>query len=285
MCFTPLASIITAVVELIIAFYLFHRIKDRKLYPLAIFVFLLGFYQFTEFMLCTTSNQVIWARIGFAVYTFMPILLYHFFVNVSGNRIKRYFYVIPVLFSILALFYPNFINYTSCNLLHVSVNSLVFNGNLVLMSIYLLYYLVFPLYGVYVFSKSIKSKNNKFANKLTIIAAPLALLSGLIYYFWSSVYEKNQIQTWLQTSIIIVVSILILLLISSFLLKKSKELFYKTNMLVLGTTGIVIISLYYIIPDITLNYSSIFCQFALLYAIASVLLVNALDGKVIDRQT
>lgn len=280
MCFTPIVSIITAIVEFIIALYLFYKIKDKRLYPLAIFVFLLGFYQFTEFMLCISMNYLIWAKVGFAVYTFMPILLYHFFINASGKKIKKYFYGIPIFFSLLALFYPKFISYASCNLLHVSVDSLVFNDNLILMTIYLLYYLIFPVYGLYIFSRKIKSVHNKKSVKFAVIVAPLALLLGLIYYFYSSFYEQNQTHTWLYTSVVIIVSIFILIFISLFLFKKSKKLFYYTNFLVLATTGVTIVLLYYLIPNITLNYSSIFCQFALLYAIASVLIINALEGKI-----
>lgn len=280
MCFTPAASMTTAIIEVVIASSLFYRIKDKKLYPLAIFVLLLGLYQFTEFMLCKSTNSIFWARVGFATYTFMPILLYHFFINASGNKIKKGLYVLPIFFSSLALFYPNFINYASCNTLHVTVESMIFNQSLVLMFFYLLYYLYCPIYGVYVFSKKMRLSNVNLGTRLGVAAAPFALLSGLIYYLWSTIVEKNQAQTWLHTSTLIIVSVLILLLLSSLLLKKSKKLFYQTNSLILGTTGITILLLYYLIPNIALNYSSIFCQFALIYGFAALLLVNSLEGKV-----
>ena len=280
MCFTPLVSIITTLLEFGIAGYLFYKIRDKKLYPLVIFVLLLGLYQFTEFMLCASSNAIFWARIGFSAYTFMPILLYHFFINVSRNKIKNIFYLIPTFFALLALFYPNFISYTSCNLIHVTAESLIFNRNLVLMFFYLAYYLYFPIYGVYVFSRMVKYSNTKFSTKLSVVVAPFVLLVGLLYYFWSTIYENDQIQTWIYTSAIIITSLLILILLSLFLFKKSKILFYQTNSLILATTGLTIVLLYYIIPNISLNYSSIFCHFALLYGIASVLLINSLNGRV-----
>jgi hypothetical protein len=282
MCFTPLVSIITAIIEFGIASYLFYKIKDRKLYPLAVFVLLLGLYQFTEFMLCKSDNTIFWARIGFASYTFLPILLYHFFINASGNKINNFLYTIPAFFTMLALFYPNFINYTSCNAFHVTVESLIYNKNLVLMSFYLLYYLYFPVYSLYIFSKKIRYRDAKLNMRLGVAAAPFAVLVALLYYLWSAIYENNQIQTWLYTSIMIIVSLFILILLSSFLFKRSKKLFYQTNSLILATTGLTIIILYYLVPNITFNYSSIFCHFALLYGIASVLLIDALEGRVLN---
>lgn len=279
MCFTPLASIITAISEVIIALYLFYKIKNKKLYPLVIFVLFLGFYQFTEFMLCKTSTSVFWARIGFATYTFMPILLYHFFINASNNKVNKYFYIFPIFFSSLALLYPNFIESVSCNFLHVTVKSLIYNQNLVLMFFYLSYYLSLPIYGVYRFSKKIKKIDTNINLKLGVFAAPFTILIALLYYFWSNFKEYNQLSTWLNTTLITFISVLILILVSSLLLKKSKKLFYQTNSLVLATTGFTIILLYYLVPNITLNYSSIFCQFSLLYAIAAVLLINVLEEK------
>lgn len=285
MCFTPLVSIITAITEFCIAGYLFYRIKDRKLYPLAFFVLFLGLYQFTEFMLCTSSSQVIWARIGFAVYTFMPMLLAHFFFNLCRKKLNLYTYFIPVFFSLLALFYPGFISYTSCNMLSVSVQSLIFNENSFLMLIYLLYYIIFPTYGLYLFSKNIKNIHDSKMLESAVVATPLAVLLALAYYIWSSVYKNNQFETWITSSVMLVVAMLVLILVSLFLLKRSKKLFYEADVLVLSTAGIVVFMLYYILPDITLNYSSIFCHFAILYAIASVLLIHALDGKIPNRQT
>ena len=282
MCFTPLASIITAIIEFGIASYLFYRIKDKRLYPLAIFVLFLGLYQLTEFMLCRSVNAIIWGRIGFATYTFIPILIYHFFINASGNKIKKYLYAVPFFFASLSLFYPNFISYTSCSTFHVTVESLIFNQNLVLMSFYLLYYVCCPVYGVYIFSKKIKYTNLKLSARLGVLSAPFVLLITILYYLWSTIYEYNPIQTWLHISILITASILMLLLLSLFLCNKSKKIFYQANSVIFAITGVIIVLLYYVIPKITFNYPSIFCQFALLYGFASVLLINSLDGKVLN---
>jgi len=284
MCFTPIVSIATATIEVGISAYLFHKIKDRRLNVLAVFVLFLGVYQFTEFMICKSTNDIFWARIGFASYTLMPIMLYHFFINASGGKIKKYFYLIPIFFAALALFYPNFIKYTSCNILHVTTESLIFNQSPFLMLFYLLYYCCLPIYGVYIFlKKSVQaSAEAGLSWAFAIVVSPVALLLALVYYAWSSVYENNQDQTWIYTTVLILASVLILVALSSVVFRKSKKLFYQINSLIIATTCGAIVVLYYIVPNIAFNYASIFCQFALLYGISSIYLINALDGKALD---
>jgi hypothetical protein len=277
MCFTPLASIITAIIEFFIAIYLFKRIKNKKLYPLAIFVFLLGLYQLSEFMLCTSVRIELWARIGFISYTFLPIFVYHFLINVSKRKTNLYLYMVPCFFGLLAIFYPNFISYTSCNTFHVTIKSLVFNQNLVLMTLYLFYYSFCPLYGIYIFSKKIKNKDFSIKSKIIMALAPLVMLISLFYYIWSSTYENKISQTWLHTSILIGVCMLTLILISFVLSNKTKKLFYQINAVILATVGVNVSVLYYLIPNITQNFASIFCQFALLYAVACLFIINIID--------
>ena len=275
---------ITAIVEICIAGYLFKRIKDKRLYPIAIFVVMLALYQLTEFLLCTTSYGYLWARIGFAAHTFMPILLYHFFVNAADKEIKEWMYVFPIFFASLALFYPNFITHTSCNILNVTSENLIFNQNFTLMFAYLFYYLYCPVYGVYIFSKKIKFKKTNIKVKLGVAASSLGLLLGFLYYFWSAVREKNIAMTWIHTSFIILISALILILLSIFIVKKFKKWFYEANALILAITTISAIFMYYFIPNLTHNYASIFCQFAFLYSIAAILLINALHGKIVSSR-
>jgi len=279
MCFTPLASIITAVTEFCIAAYLFRRIKDKRLYPIAVLVLFLGLYQFTEFMLCKSTNDIIWARIGFAIYTALPMLLYHSFTNLSRIKFKRFLYILPVFFGSLALFFPNFINYTSCNTFHVTVNSLIFNQSTVLMYAYLVYYFFYSIYGFYLFSKNMENIKIKANLNIAMAAVPFTMLAGLFYYVWSSINEHNQVLTWVHTSMIIIAGILVLIPISALLLNKSKKLFYRLNAMILATAGVTILLLSYLVPSFTPNYGSIFCQFALVYGIASLFLIKALNGK------
>ena len=79
MCFTPAISLTTALIEFIIATFILVKYK-RYVVPVffAILVYVLGIYQFTEFMLCTTNNAFLWAKLGFITYTFLPAIGLHF---------------------------------------------------------------------------------------------------------------------------------------------------------------------------------------------------------------
>ena len=79
MCFTPTISLTTAIIEFIVVIYLIKRIKDKSLRALPWIILILGLYQLTEFFLCTTDNQI-WPKLGFIMYTFLPILLMQLFL-------------------------------------------------------------------------------------------------------------------------------------------------------------------------------------------------------------
>lgn len=275
MCFTPLASLITAIIEFLVAGYLFYKLK-KKFYPLAFFVLFLGIYQFTEFMLCGSQNPFLWARLGFIAYSFLPLLVHHFFITTSKLKFRNVFYLIPISFSILSLTYPNFILSTSCNYLHVSVQSFVFNESLFLMFFYLLYYAIFPISGFYFFLKTRKKSSFSFKFRLATSFVSLSLLGGLIYYVFSSINGRNPLTTWTNISVLLIASALLLVLLFSLSIRNSVS-FCKLNSFVLATTGIVSIVLYYLVPNLTFNYSSIYCQFALLYALSALLLSESIN--------
>jgi len=279
MCFTPIASISTAIIEFGIALYLLREIKDRKLYPLFVFVLLLGVYQFSEFMLCTSTDPEIWARLGFVAYTFLPILVYHLFINLSGTKAIRELYIMPSVFAAMAVFLPNFIIYTSCNFLHVTVENLIFNQNPLLMAAYVFYYLAIPLYGVYIFSKKVHvSRSGKM--KFVLASFPVAFTGAMLYLLINVVVIGEVYSSWIHTSVIILLSSLILIVLGFTLVKRAEKYFALVNLAVILSSFIVSFFLYFLIPRFTDDYASIFCQFALLYALASVLVIKATNGRV-----
>lgn len=277
MCLTPAVSITTAFIEFAITIYLFLKTKNNRLYPIIFFVFLLGFYQFTEFMLCTTSSPEFWAKIGFATYTFLPIFVYNLFINLSGYKVKKYLYIIPLFFSIFALLFPNFISYADCNYLHITVEKLIFQNSLFLMISYPLYYILFPVYGVYVFSKKIEISKLNTKLKISLIMLPMAVLFSVLYYFVLIIIQENKINFWIHIGYIIFASSLVLILLSSVFINKMKKYFIWINIIILASSSILIYFLYFIVQNFTNNFPSIFCQFALLYAVAAVLIVNSLS--------
>jgi hypothetical protein len=146
MCFTPWVSLVTALIEIIIATFILVRYKNYVV-PVfsAILIYVLGLYQFSEFMLCYSGNAVLWATIGFAVYTFLPAVGLHMTFRFMKIRFPKWIlYVLPVGFSLFALLKGGFISRASCFKVFVVVKSVLFaEGNNFFTTIYILYYFGF----------------------------------------------------------------------------------------------------------------------------------------------
>ncbi len=83
-CHYMIISLITAVVEFCILFYLlflFKKHKNNKVLLASVMVLFLGLYQLSEYMLCNTAHSEMWARFGFAVYSFIPAIAFNFFLS------------------------------------------------------------------------------------------------------------------------------------------------------------------------------------------------------------
>lgn len=179
MCFSPHVSITAAIIEFAIAGYIWLHEKSSRLTKFAIpFIVLLGFYQFTEFMLCVDQNVQLWGTLGFVAYTFLPPLGLNFVLNYTEISFKRIILYIPALiFSAIALFSKSFIIEGSCSMVFATVKNLFFNPeNLALMLLYLGYYLLYIIIcGVLLLRSSIKEKNKYKRLFFLIMALTLAL--------------------------------------------------------------------------------------------------------------
>jgi hypothetical protein len=277
MCFTPEVSITTALIEFAISIYILLKTKSKRLYSLVFFVFLLGFYQFTEFMLCTTSSPELWAKLGFATYTFLPILIYHILINFSKLKIKKFLYLIPSFFAILALLYPDFISSATCEYLHVNVKKLIFENNLLLILSYSLYYILFPAYGVYTFTNKINISKLSLKLKLCVIMFPVAVLGSILYFIILAINNGEVNNSWININYLIIISALIIVSLSLVFVNKLKKYFVWINLFIIAGTSILLYLLYYINPDFMNDFPSIYCQFALLYAISAVFAVDSIE--------
>lgn len=143
MCFTPWISLSTALIEFFVATFILIRYKDYLIPAFsAILIYVLGLYQFTEFMLCTTDYVVFWATLGFATYTFLPAIAVHMAIRFTKEKFNNYlWYIPPVIFSAIAFLKENFIISAGCEKVFVTVIT-VFTSplNLILYDLYLVYY-------------------------------------------------------------------------------------------------------------------------------------------------
>ena len=176
MCFTPTVSLSVAIIEWILATILlvfFKRTNMNKYFAGLIYV--LGFYQFTEFMLCTSDNAFLWAKLGFMTYTLLPAMVLHTVLRISRKNTKLFFiYLIPLAFSLIALVNPNFITGAKCTSVFVQVRlALIKNPGLLQSSvswIYMTYYFGFIIIALALILKDYLHQRNKIKREIRIIA-------------------------------------------------------------------------------------------------------------------
>jgi hypothetical protein len=188
MCFTPTVSLITAIFEFLVIAFILIRFKRTVLIKfLVVFLFLLGFYQFTEFMLCTTGMSI-WITIGFMTYTFLPAVGMHFVVNFTSMKsgISEWlFYVPAILFSLVAILSADFVVWYGCSGVYVAAQTLISNPlSLGIVSmLYILYYFgfIFVVCALLINRmKHEKVKKRIQVHTLALIATLVSLVPALI---------------------------------------------------------------------------------------------------------
>lgn len=188
MCFTPIVSLSTAIIEFVVAtsiLVFYRKSLINKFFP--IFIYILGFYQFTEFMLCTTSYAAFWAKMGFITYSFLPAVWLHFAIRLTKRKFNYLtLYIVPVFFSVMALLKPDFIISSVCTTFFVIVIKDLFNSSIPLLSfIYGSYYFGFILLFGYFLLKSFNKEKNKLKREIyfIIFAATLVTLFPAMVLF------------------------------------------------------------------------------------------------------
>ncbi len=185
MCFTPIVSLSTAILEFVVAtaILLFFR-KSLINRSFSLLIYILGFYQFTEFMLCTSNYPFFWAKMGFITYSFLPAVGLHFIMKLTNRKYNHItLYIVPVIFSLTALLKPGFIIKSTCTTFFVIVIKDLFNS--LFSYIYGLYYFGFILLFCYFLLKSFNKEKNQLKRKLYAIifaATLITLLPALVLF-------------------------------------------------------------------------------------------------------
>ncbi len=274
-------SLVTAIVEFCILFYLiflFTKNKNKKILLAGVMVLFLASYQLSEYMLCNTAHSELWARFGFAVYTFIPAIAFNFFLSLSNKKNVNWVYIIPLFFALIALVYPNFIISSVCKVFYVSVSSLVFKENIYLLVAYLGYYSLFSILGVYIFSKHATS-TLKDCTKTRIATAflPLSALFGVIFFIIYNLKE-GIIHVSFEIFAILFMAVLLSFLIFIFLWTKSYAVFLNSIFILVVLSFLVDVVLYVLLTQFSYDFSSVWCHFAFLYSVSC--LLYALSIKV-----
>lgn len=78
MCFSPQVTLATFVVEWSLAYYAYAKYHLTRFNKIIIStLLLLGGFQLMEYLICKTQHQLVWARLGFVMVTWLPVLGLH----------------------------------------------------------------------------------------------------------------------------------------------------------------------------------------------------------------
>ena len=115
LCFTPLVSLGTFGIELVLAVYVLYRYRNRLGRLVALLLVGLGFFQYVEYSMCTHGPNLWLARAGFIVIAFLPAIGFHMMKKECDRvRFVKTAYVIAALVSLPLLFSNNIITGVSC---------------------------------------------------------------------------------------------------------------------------------------------------------------------------
>jgi len=176
MCFTPAVSLTTAIIEFVLAAIIPWKYPRASLrYIFSFFLILLGFYQFTEFMLCQTGDADLWVKIGFITYSFLPAIGLHSVFEFMNYRFNKFIlYLIPIFYSIIALASSNFVLHGTCDKIFVTTVTMLFKYP-TLWTFYMLYYAGFIAVTVGVSLHEYYKERNR-ERRLLFLIMPLAVL-------------------------------------------------------------------------------------------------------------
>jgi len=158
MCFTPAVSLTTALIEWALAIVLLCAYRRSVLRPFGVVILaLLGAYQFSEFMLCTTGQAELWGTIAFLSYTFLPAVGLHAALTYLRRRsLPLLIYGIPAVFALIALAKNPFVLQGTCETIFVTI--LTYFSRNPAWALYTAYYYSFILATFVLFARAYRTE-------------------------------------------------------------------------------------------------------------------------------
>lgn len=192
MCFAPYISLSTFVIEFLLAlFFLLKNPKDKLNRIIALIVFLLGFYQLNEFMICTTSASVftILARVTTAI---LPAIGVSYALIMWRKKIRYYWHVLiysPALFFTLMFALTNYYRKSAeCMTVFIQYPPTGLLGQF-----YGLYYIAY-IVGIgilFYFASTTKHKHERILLRLGALGMVILTVPPLIFIqFFPSMYVQ-----------------------------------------------------------------------------------------------
>ncbi len=179
MCFVPKISLTTAIFEFLVAAWSYYHYPKNKLINFFVSTLvLLGLYQFTEYMLCTSNNIQLWGKIGFIIYTVIPANMVFCLSQLGKKQKINYLLFLPsLIFVIYALIDTEFILYGTCSTLFVSIANKFtsYNYNMINALVYQEYYFFY----IAIIAIHLIRRIKKHKNKEEVITSVLIIITSL----------------------------------------------------------------------------------------------------------
>jgi hypothetical protein len=104
-------------------------------------------------MLCATGDANLWVRAGFVTYSFLPAVGVHFVMTMINSKhrwISWLLYAFPAVFSVVAIFFKDFVEEGVCNTIFVTARTWFYmpDKNPWASAIYGAYYYIFIITAV-----------------------------------------------------------------------------------------------------------------------------------------
>lgn len=183
MCFAPYISISTFVIEILLAgFFLLKDPKDKLNRIIALILFLLGFYQLNEFLICITEFNL-FTKLAMMTIAILPALAISYALIMFRKKIKFYWHMLiysPALFFILMFAIANYYKQSAiCSTVFIQYPYLGVLGKF--FGLYYLLYLSLAIILFYFASFNMKSKYEKRLASLGMIGILLFTISTFIF--------------------------------------------------------------------------------------------------------
>lgn len=183
-CFTPLVTLITFIIEVAFAFYVFLRYRKSLFGKLSIiFLLLLGIFQLSEYSICGGGHSLLWSKVGYLTITFLPVIGLHLISLVTKkSRLLKSGYVIAAIFAVIILIVPGIFLGVSC-----TGRYLIFDTSDIFDYFYVIYYVGFLLIGLFkLFYSWARGTGNRYIIKWIMIGYLLFMIPMLILYVFVS---------------------------------------------------------------------------------------------------
>jgi hypothetical protein len=179
---TATISLISAIIELIIAAWIYIKFPKTKI---SIFFFILisfvGTYQLSEYMVCSNYNPQLWGRLGFISYTFTAtVMLYFSSLFAKRKKYNNWILLPAILMSLYALLTKKFIINAYCiGGLSFLTNKILYNGyNFIPTALYDVYFALYITLSV-IFLYRAEKKTNSIHKKYIYRIISISIFSAL----------------------------------------------------------------------------------------------------------